>query len=101
MIAREGLYNSIRHAHPKKIQLTVEFEGEKCTFKIMDDGSGFDVRSLSKMPENHYGLLGIQERVERIHGTFNLQSAIGAGTQIAIEVPRKAIAPDPISEIRL
>ena len=101
MIAREGLYNSIRHAHPKKIRLTVEFAEEKCTLRIMDDGSGFDVRSLSELPENHYGILGMQERVERIDGKFHLQSAIGAGTEISIEVPRKAIIPTPISEMTL
>ena len=101
MIAREGLYNSIRHAHPKKIRLTVEFAEEKCTLRIMDDGSGFDVRSLSELPENHYGLLGMQERVERIDGKFHLQSAIGVGTEISIEVPRKAIIPTPVSEMRL
>ena len=101
MIAREGLYNSIRHAHPKKIRLTVEFAEEKCTLRIMDDGSGFDVRSLSELPENHYGLLGMQERVERIDGKFHLHSAIGVGTEISIEVPRKAIIPTPVSEMTL
>jgi len=101
MIAREGLYNSIRHAHPKKIRLTVEFEEEKCTLKIVDDGSGFDVRSLSELPENHYGLLGVRERVERIDGKFNLHSAIGVGTEFTVEVPRKAITPAPASEMTL
>jgi signal transduction histidine kinase len=67
----------------------------------MDDGSGFDVHSLSELPENHYGLLGMQERVERIDGKFHLQSTIGVGTEIGIEVPRKAIIPTPISEMTL
>jgi len=101
MIAREGLYNSIRHAHPKNIRLTLGFEEGKCTLKIMDDGSGFDVSSVSQIPEDHYGLLGMRERVERIGGKFDLESAIGAGTQITIDVPRKTVAPTPISEIRL
>ena len=101
MIAREGLYNSIRHAHPGHIRLAVEFGEEKCTLKIVDDGSGFDVQALSEKPENHYGLLGMRERVERIDGEFDLQSSLGVGTQITVEVPRKAISTTPISEITL
>lgn len=101
MIAREGLYNSIRHAHPKKIRLNMEFEEGKCTLQITDDGSGFDVHSLSRLPDNHYGLLGMQERVERIDGKFNLQSTIGVGTQITIQIPRTTMNPTPISEITL
>jgi len=101
MIAREGLYNSIRHAQPSKIQLTVKFEAEKCTVKILDDGSGFDPDSLSHLPENHYGLIGMRERVERIDGRFTLHSRIGAGTEIIVEVPRKAGSLTPVPEITL
>jgi signal transduction histidine kinase len=39
-------------------------------------------------PDNHYGLIGIRERVERIGGKFRLNSEIGAGTELSIEVPR-------------
>jgi len=101
MIAREGLYNAVRHAHPKKIRLMVEFKEEKCTLKIVDDGSGFDAHSLNEMPQNHYGLLGIRERVERIHGRLTLQSTVGVGTQIAIDVPRQTVAPTPTAQITL
>jgi signal transduction histidine kinase len=101
MIAREGLYNSIRHAQPHKIRLTVEFEPEKCTLRIADDGCGFDVDVLSHAPQNHYGLLGMRERAERIGGRFTLLSAIGVGTEITVEVPRKAIIATPVSEIAL
>jgi ligand-binding sensor domain-containing protein/signal transduction histidine kinase len=101
MIAREGLYNSIRHAQPNKIRLTVEFEPEKCTLRIADDGCGFDVDVLSHAPQNHYGLLGMRERAERIGGRFTLLSAIGVGTEITVEVPRKAIIATPVSEIAL
>ena len=100
MIAREGLYNSIRHAQPKNIQLSLQFEAEKCTLRIVDDGSGFDLHALSRVAENHYGLLGMRERVERIAGRFTLRSAIGAGTEITMEVPRKAVV-TPVSDITI
>ncbi|HYT20466.1 MAG TPA: two-component regulator propeller domain-containing protein [Candidatus Polarisedimenticolia bacterium] len=92
MIAREGLYNAIRHAQPSRIELRVNFEPDRCTLKIVDDGSGFDVRVLTQAPERHYGLLGMRERVERVHGRFILDSTIGKGTEITVEIPRRAVA---------
>ena len=101
MIAREGLYNSIRHAQPSKVRLTVKFEQGKLAIRIVDDGCGFDVNALSRKPENHYGLIGMRERVERIGGTFTLKSAIGEGTDITVEVPAKGIVSVPASETAL
>ena len=91
MIAREGLYNAIRHGEPRRIALGVNFDPDKCTLKITDDGSGFDVHVLARASENHYGLLGMRERVERIHGRFTLDSTIGKGTEITVEIPRRAV----------
>jgi ligand-binding sensor domain-containing protein/signal transduction histidine kinase len=101
MIAREGLYNSIRHAQPNTIQLAVDFEEEKCTVRIVDDGSGFDLDTLSRLPESHYGLIGMRERVERIDGRFTLRSRAGAGTEIIVEIPRKAGSSTPVLETTL
>jgi len=101
MIAREALYNAIRHAQPKKVQLTLAFEAEKCNFAIADDGCGFDVKKFSDAPDDHYGLLGIRERVERIGGKFTLHSAFGEGTEIMVEVPRKMATSIPVSEMTL
>ncbi len=89
MVAREALYNAVRHAQPKKVQLTVCFEEDRCRVRVRDDGSGFDPATLSRLAESHYGLIGIRERVERIGGEFTLHTEIGAGTDINIEVPRR------------
>jgi signal transduction histidine kinase len=102
MVAREALYNSIRHAQPKKVELSVSFEGNKCRVGVRDDGSGFDPAIVSRLPEHHYGLLGIKERVERIGGRFHLQSALGFGTDLSIEVPRSSgAASNPVPEIAI
>ncbi len=101
MIAREGLYNSIRHAQPRDIQLILEFEEEKCRLRIVDDGSGFDSDGRADLAESHYGLIGMRERVERINGRFILQSRVGRGTQIIVEVPRKAPLTTSASEVTL
>ena len=102
MVAREALYNSIRHAHPKNVELSISFEENRCRVRVHDDGSGFDPSMVSRLPEHHYGLIGIKERVERIGGRFTLQSKVGAGTDLSIEVPRSTGASSsPVSEIAL
>jgi len=102
MVAREALYNSIRHAQPKRIDLAVAFEENVCRIRVRDDGSGFDPATLSSLPENHYGLIGIRERVERIGGKFTLHSEVGRGTDLSIEVPRRTVAAaSTVAEIRL
>jgi ligand-binding sensor domain-containing protein/signal transduction histidine kinase len=88
MVAREALYNAMRHGQPTNVTLNVEFAEHYCTVRITDDGSGFDPVSLSSSPNGHYGLIGIRERVERVGGKVTLHSRIGAGTEISIRVPR-------------
>ena len=100
MVAREALYNSIRHAQPRKVDLELVFEEARCCVQVRDDGVGFDPTMLSSLPENHYGLIGIKERVKRIGGKFTLHSAAGTGTDLSIEVPRRTVAAtSQVSEI--
>jgi len=101
MVAREALYNSVRHAQPKKLDLAVSFEENSCSIRVRDDGSVFDPAMLSRLPENHYGLIGIKERVERIGGKFTLRSKVGAGTDLSIEVPRQTVSSNRVPEITL
>jgi ligand-binding sensor domain-containing protein/signal transduction histidine kinase len=90
MVAREALYNSVRHGHPRKVELGVRFDENSCCVEVRDDGSGFDPATLSSAT-GHYGLIGMKERVERIGGKFVLRSQVGEGTELMIQVPRKAI----------
>jgi signal transduction histidine kinase len=92
MVAREALYNSVRHGRPRKVDLGVCFEENIFSMEVRDDGIGFDPAMLSSATTVHYGLIGMKERVERIGGKFVLQSRIGEGTELTVRVPRKAIA---------
>jgi signal transduction histidine kinase len=51
---------------------------------IVDDGEGFDsTRRMTSTMGDHYGLLGMQDRVERVGGEWTLASQAGRGTTIA------------------
>jgi signal transduction histidine kinase len=53
---------------------------------IEDKGSGFDVNQAVKAAASN-GLLGMRERVELLHGTFEILSSAGAGTRVSISIP--------------
>jgi signal transduction histidine kinase len=91
MVAREALYNSVRHGRPRRVDVAVRFDENRCSVEVRDDGLGFDPLVLSSAPSGHYGLIGMKERVERIGGTFVLKSRVGEGTELMIQVPRKGI----------
>ncbi|HVM93065.1 MAG TPA: two-component regulator propeller domain-containing protein [Terriglobales bacterium] len=88
MVAREALYNATRHGKPSAVHMDADFERDRCIVHISDDGAGFDPGALSVSANGHYGLIGIRERVERIGGEFTIDSRVGEGTRLTIEVPR-------------
>lgn len=92
MISREGIYNAVRHGQPNQVELGICFDEDSCSIKVRDDGSGFDPAMLASLPRGHYGLIGIQERVNRIGGRLTLHSSPGEGTELIVEVPRKQSA---------
>jgi signal transduction histidine kinase len=101
MVAREALYNAVRHGRPRTVRVDAEFGHDRCIVKVTDDGTGFDAAAVSSFPNGHYGLIGIRERVERIGGRFTLDSRAGAGTKLIIEVPRSAEARSELSGIKM
>lgn len=101
MAVREALYNAVRHSHPSKVLLELGFDEPYCQVRISDNGSGFDPTSLPSS-NGHYGLIGMRERVQRIGGTFTLESRVGAGTEVIIKVPcRNPAAAKQVPEISL
>jgi two-component system NarL family sensor kinase len=83
-IAQEVLANIVRHAGASRISLSLHSDGAAVTMQLSDDGRGFD---SANVPPDRYGLLGINERVHRLHGTWQLESAPGAGTNLAVTLP--------------
>jgi signal transduction histidine kinase len=89
MVTREALYNAARHGRPRRVQVHVCYEEQGCAIRISDDGLGFDLATMATASAGHYGLIGMRERMERIGGKFVLNSHIGTGTNLVIEVPRR------------
>jgi hypothetical protein len=58
-----------------------------------DDGCGFDPKANSAGDTQHYGIVGMRERVEQIGGQFKLLSSPGAGTRVLASVPLRRTTP--------
>ncbi len=81
-VVQEALHNCSRHAHATQVRIRVQQEPNRLSLSIQDDGRGFDVRQTKGL-----GLLGIEERVARLGGKFEIHSAPGSGTIVAVELP--------------
>ena len=42
--------------------------------------------------KRHYGLVGMKERVQAVGGRFHLESTLGKGTRLQIQIPRRVSA---------
>ena len=81
-IVQEALHNSTRHANAKSIQVRLEQKDARLLLSIYDDGQGFNPQT-----DKGVGLLGMQERVTHLHGNFRIESRVGQGTRILVELP--------------
>jgi signal transduction histidine kinase len=62
----------------------VEQTAREIAIAVQDDGHGFDPSRARGL-----GLLGMEERVTRLHGVLRIQSEPGAGTTIDVTLPVK------------
>ena len=92
MVAREAVYNAVRHAQPGEVRIALHFETDSLRMEIIDDGSGFDPASVPSADGAHFGLVGMRERIETVGGQFDVHSAPGKGTRISIEVPVQTVS---------
>jgi signal transduction histidine kinase/ligand-binding sensor domain-containing protein len=87
LFIREALQNAIRHAAAQRLSISLRFDSGRLNVAVEDNGLGFDC-SLERLEQSqHFGLLGMRERVERMGGEFHLTSAHGAGTTVRLQIP--------------
>lgn len=81
-VVQEALHNSEQHAGARNVRVTVSQEADRLLLSIKDDGAGFDARR-----ERGLGLLGIEERVSYLGGSFQIDAAPGYGTVLSVVLP--------------
>ncbi|MFJ6281370.1 GAF domain-containing sensor histidine kinase [Arthrobacter subterraneus] len=77
----EGLSNALRHAGAQTITVTLRVVKKRLELKVADDGGGFD------RPSRSSGLANMKHRAELCGGTVSVNSALGEGTEICLNIP--------------
>jgi len=85
-VIREALNNIIKHAEVDEAGISLDFGIDKVLLIVEDHGKGFDPSSIDPT-KNKLGLASMRERVEKLGGTLVLDSQIGIGTRITVEIP--------------
>lgn len=101
-VAQSAAANVRQHAGASRALITLSTNPEAVRLDIVDDGSGFDVAAVSatlaeRAEEGHIGLATMRRRVEELGGTLVVESAVGSGTAIAVEVPLAHEAPRTVT----
>jgi signal transduction histidine kinase len=81
-LVQEAVNNSARHANARAVEVVVTRDVERVRFSVRDDGAGFDTRFVRGL-----GLLGMEERVRRLGGRFEIHSQLGRGTLVEADLP--------------
>ncbi len=88
-VVQEALSNVRKHAEASHVSLDV-VKGERWTFTVRDNGSGFDTGQ--SLAQTHVGTKIMRERAERIGAKVSVVSAPGQGTSVTLELPPYPVA---------
>jgi PAS domain S-box-containing protein len=88
-IAQEALANVRRHAEASKVVIRLEPWDDSMRLVVNDNGKGFEVPTrLSDLSSTGMlGIMGMQERAYLLGGTFRIESEIGKGTSVSVDIP--------------
>ena len=97
-IVQEALTNVMRHAHARRVLLSLreDIDAGTLTLRVADDGDGIDdeqVRNPRSM-----GILGMRERAASCGGRLELQHAPGGGTVVMLTLPLQDDVPSEVPE---
>jgi signal transduction histidine kinase len=87
LLIKEAVHNAVKHASAKVITIEFTDRDGALSLTISDDGKGF---GNSENPSGN-GLKNMQVRAEQMNGTAKIESAVGKGTSVYVELPGSEI----------
>lgn len=90
-LLQEGLNNVKKHADATNVEVRLISSFPNVILRIYDNGKGFDLkkRLAQSSNEKRMGLSSMEQRVNLLLGTINIESSLGKGTKIIIKIPNK------------
>src|SRR3954470_3435637 len=89
-IVQECLTNVARHAAASRAAITVirrrvKGEADMVTITVSDNGKGFGEQTYRD--DMRFGLIGMRERFQALHGEFRIDSTLGQGATVTVVMP--------------
>ena len=78
-VAQEALANVARHSDAESVEVDLIYDADALTLRVADDGCGFDP---AKDGGDGFGLRSMSERLVKLGGRLDVESAPGKGTRV-------------------
>lgn len=86
-ITQEAIHNAVKYSKASLLIIQITDNKDVVKLLISDNGKGFEIKSIIKSLGGS-GLKNMQARAELLNGSFKIQSKIGKGTTIKVEIPK-------------
>lgn len=84
-ILREAMNNVEKHANAQNVDIHLQWCGDTFILTVRDDGKGFNLEEAKA--EDRYGLIIMGERSQEINAKLSINSTLGEGTEITVNLP--------------
>jgi signal transduction histidine kinase/ActR/RegA family two-component response regulator len=93
-VTQEALTNVAKYSEADQARVELRPLEDGVSLVISDDGVGFEPALLTELVrDNHFGLLGLRERVDGVGGESRIETAPGRGTRVEVTLPS---CPQPV-----
>ncbi len=82
-IVQECLTNVMKHAEATQVKVSLLNDNKKIELRVSDNGKGLP----AELKSQGFGIRGMQERVESMHGNLEIESSPGKGTNLQVTIP--------------
>lgn len=89
-IVQESLNNIVKHSDASEAEVRIKKLENEVIITIKDDGRGFDTTNF-KAKGSGLGLVGLSERTKMLRGKISINSSVGNGTEIRVNLPIKIL----------
>jgi two-component system sensor histidine kinase DegS len=87
-VIQELLANVRSHSHATRAQILIDVNDDHILVTVEDNGSGFNLAEVLNSPQTKgIGLSTLRERVSMLRGDVRIDSAVGRGTKITLQMP--------------
>jgi len=83
LAVKEALNNIVRHSGATEVSLHIVSDDKVLQVIVEDNGKGFEIAPSKSGAD---GLRNIRQRIDEIGGRFRVESRLGAGTRVVIEL---------------